>query len=187
MPIYLVRHGATTWTQSHRHTGTTDVPLTPSGEVQARSLRARLAHVDFARVVSSPRRRARMTADLAGFGDRLEIAPLLVEYDYGDYEGLTIEQIQAVQPGWELWRDGCPGGETPQQVLRRAHQLLAELDLPAGADSVLFGHGHILRAVAAAYLGAPIDFCRHLIVAVASISVLGEEHGIPAIASWDLE
>jgi probable phosphoglycerate mutase len=99
---------------------------------------------------------------------------------------MTTAQIEAIEPGWDLWRNGCPGGETPQQAMDRAALLLAELDLPADGDSVLFGHGHILRAVTCAYLGVPIEFCRHLVLTVASISVLGQEHGVPAIASWDL-
>lgn len=186
MSIYLIRHGATPWTDSHRHTGATDVDLTAEGERQALSLASRLAGVEFRRVVASPLRRARHTAELAGFGDRLEIAPLLREFDYGEYEGLTTAQIEAIDPGWDLWRDGCPGGETPQQARDRAEALLAELALPAEDDSALFGHGHILRAVTCAYLGVPIGFCRHLVLTVASVSVLGQEHGVPAIASWDL-
>lgn len=186
LSIYLVRHGATTWTEARRHTGKTDVALTRAGEAEALGLRAKLGGVTFARVVCSPRQRARATAALAGFGERLEIAPSLAEYDYGDFEGLTSEEIAERHPGWELWRDGCPGGESPDQVLERANLLLRTLDLPYPGNSLLFGHGHILRAVAAAYLGVPVTFCRHLILKVASISVLDEEHGQPAIASWDL-
>lgn len=186
MPIYLVRHGETPWTVSGRHTGLTEVPLTADGEIQALGLGRLLAGVEFDRVVVSPRRRARRTAELAGFADRLEVTPLLAEYDYGDYEGLTSHQIQSRQPGWELWRDGCPGGESPDQVLGRAQRLLQELGLPADGTCLLFGHGHILRAVAAAYLGQGVGLCRHLMVRVASVSVLGREHGQPAIESWDL-
>ncbi len=184
--IYLIRHGATAWTESRRHTGTTDVALTAEGEKQARALAGRLTGLEFARVVSSPLQRARRTAELAGFEGQIEIAPQLREYDYGEYEGLTTAEIETLQPGWELWRDGCPGGETPQQALDRAARLLAGLDLPSDGDSVLFGHGHLLRAITAAYLGVPVTCCRHLVLAVASISVLGEEHGVPAIVSWDL-
>jgi probable phosphoglycerate mutase len=184
--LYLIRHGATAWTQTRRHTGRSDLDLTAEGETQARALAARLAGVDFVRVVSSPLRRARHTAELAGFGDRLEIAPLLREYDYGEYEGLTTAQIQALNPGWDLWRDGCPGGETPLQARDRAARLLADLNLPDEADSALFGHGHIFRALTSAYLGVPVEFCRHLLLGVASISILSHEHGVPAIASWDV-
>ncbi|MHB8325130.1 MAG: histidine phosphatase family protein [Candidatus Dormibacteria bacterium] len=186
MPIYLVRHGETEWTKSGRHTGTTDLPLTPAGEEQAIRLRPRLAGLNFVWVVVSPRRRAIQTAELAGFKGHLEVDPRLAEYDYGQYEGLTAAEIDGRRPGWELWRDGCPGGESPDQVLARAQRLLMEWGLPPDGNSVLFGHGHVLRAVAAAYLGLPVGFCRSLILRVASISILSAEHGQPAIESWDL-
>lgn len=187
MPIYLVRHGETEWTVSGRHTGRTDIPLSPRGEEQARHLRDRLASVDFDRVVVSPMLRARQTADLAGLGERAEVAPDLREYDYGDFEGWTRDQIEATWPGWELWRDGCPGGESPGAVLRRARRLLKELALGGVKDSALFGHGHILRAVAAAYLEQEVGICRHLVVPVASVSILGAEHSVPAIVSWGVQ
>jgi probable phosphoglycerate mutase len=186
MAIYLVRLGETEWTLSGRHTGVTDLPLTPVGEAQAIQLRSGLSGIDFARVIVSPRRRAIQTAQLAGFSGRLEVVPELAEYDYGEYEGLTAAEIDACQPGWELWHDGCPGGETPDQVLARARRMLGELHLPMLGHSVLFGHGHILRAVAAAYLGLPVTFCASLMLRVASISVLASEHNQPAIESWDL-
>lgn len=184
MPIYLVRHGETEWTVSGRHTGRTDIPLSPRGEEQARHLRVRLAPVDFARVVVSPLLRARQTAALAGLGERAGVAPDLREYDYGDLEGWTRDQIEASWPGWDLWRDGCPGGESPDQVLGRARRLLKELKPLGSKEVALFGHGHILRAVAAAYLEQEVGLCRHLVVPVASISILGEEHSVPAIVSW---
>ncbi len=186
MSIYLVRHGETEWTKTGRHTGTTDLRLTPAGEEQAVRLRPQLAGLNFATVVVSPRRRAIQTAELAGFRGHLEVDPRLAEYDYGQYEGLTAAEIDGRRPGWELWRDGCPGGESPDQVLARAQRLLMEWALPPDRNSVLFGHGHILRAVAAAYLGLPVGFCRSLILRVASISILATEHGQPAIESWDL-
>ena len=184
MPIYLVRHGETEWTVSGRHTGRTDIPLSLHGEEQARHLRVRLAPVDFARVVVSPLLRARQTAALAGLGERAGVAPDLREYDYGDFEGWTRDQIEASWPGWDLWRDGCPGGESPDQVLGRARRLLKELKPLGSKEVALFGHGHILRAVAAAYLEQEVGLCRHLVVPVASISILGEEHSVPAIVSW---
>ncbi len=186
MPIYLVRHGETAWTLTGRHTGATEVPLTAEGVVQAEGLRALLGGLSFDRVLVSPRERARRTAELAGFAGRFEVAPSLAEYGYGEYEGLTSAEIQLRRPGWELWRDGCPGGETPDEVLERARRLLEELNPAPAARTLLFGHGHILRAVAAAYLGEPVGICRHLMVKVASVSVLGQEHGLPAIESWDL-
>ena len=186
MPIYLVRHGETEWTVSGRHTGRTDIPLSPRGEEQARHLRKRLASVNFDRVVVSPLLRARQTAELAGLGERAEVVADLREYDYGDFEGWTRDQIEASWPGWELWRDGCPGGESAEEVLARARRLLGELDLSSFRDSALFGHGHFLRAVAAAYLEQSVGICRHLVVPVASISMLGAEHSVPAIVSWGL-
>lgn len=186
VPIYLVRHGETEWTKTHRHTGATDVALSARGEEQARQLRSRLAGINFSRVVVSPKQRAIRTAELAGLADRAEVNPDLVEYDYGAFEGLTTDQIHSRRPGWELWRDGCPGGESPAAVLTRASRLLDELRLSPDEDSLLFGHGHMLRAVAAAYLGLNVGFCRHLIVGVASISILGSEHDQPAIEAWNL-
>ncbi len=186
VPIYLVRHGATAWTDARRHTGKSDIPLTEVGEEQARDVGHRLAGIEFARVVCSPRLRALRTAELAGLGARVQVDPRLSEYDYGEYEGLTSEQIQALNPGWELWADGCPNGETPGAVLARARELLGSLGQVDHRNVVLFGHGHILRALAAAYLEVPVGFCRHLILRVASISLLGQEHGQPAIDLWDL-
>jgi broad specificity phosphatase PhoE len=169
---------------SGRHTGGTDIPLSPRGEEQARHLRVRLGRVDFDQIVVSPLLRARQTAALAGLEERSEVDPDLREYDYGDFEGWTRDQIEASWPGWDLWRDGCPGGESPHEVLNRARRLLAEVGPSASKDVALFGHGHILRAVAAAYLGQEISLCRHLVVPVASISILGQEHSVPAIVSW---
>jgi probable phosphoglycerate mutase len=186
MAIYLVRHGETEWSVSRRHTGMTDLALTPTGEDEARTLRLRLADVEFDKVVSSPLQRAVRTAELAGYGSSLKISPLLAEFDYGEYEGLTSEQIEVLHPGWELWRDGCPGGETPDQALARCRRQLDELELPNGGNSLLFGHGHIFRSLTAAYLRQPAEFCAHLILKVASISILDQEHGQPAIDSWDL-
>jgi probable phosphoglycerate mutase len=123
---------------------------------------------------------------MAGFGSEVKLSPLLAEYDYGQFEGLTSEQIEALHPGWELWRDGCPGGESPAEVLDRGMRQLEELDLSQGGNILLFGHGHIFRALTAAYLNQPVEFSSHLILSVASISVLAEEHGQPAVESWNL-
>ncbi|MFZ0996453.1 MAG: histidine phosphatase family protein [Candidatus Dormiibacterota bacterium] len=186
MAIYLVRHGETAWSLEHRHTGITDLPLTARGEEQAKELGPRLAGVDFSRVLSSPLRRAQETAELAGVRPIPEITPLLCEFDYGEYEGATSEEIERTRPGWDLWRDGCPGGESPEAVVDRCRRLLAELNAQADRDYALFGHGHVLRALAVAYLSVPVDLCRHLLLRVASISILSHEHGIPAIEAWDL-
>src|SRR5487761_1525237 len=184
MAIYLVRHGETNWSLDHRHTGATDIALTEIGEEQAKGLRPRLEGVRFARVVSSPLRRALVTAELSGVKPAAEVSPLLREFDYGEYEGITSQEIHQRRPGWDLWRDGCPGGESPEEVVERSRRLLARLDPLPDRNYALFAHGHVLRAVAVAYLGVPVDLCRHLVLKVASISVLGAENGVPAIEAW---
>jgi probable phosphoglycerate mutase len=186
MAIYLIRHGETVWALDHRHTGTSDIPLTARGEEQARELSARLAGIQFARVLASPMQRARVTAELAGVRPMAEISPLLMEFNYGTYEGITSAEIEQSRPDWDIWRDGCPGGESPQQVLNRSRRLLQELSPQEDKNFALFAHGHLLRAVAVAYLGLPLDLCRHLVLSVASISILSQEHGIPAIDAWNL-
>ncbi|MGH7610955.1 MAG: histidine phosphatase family protein [Candidatus Dormibacteria bacterium] len=186
MATYLVRHGETGWSRAHRHTGRTDVALTATGELQARRLGALLAGHNFSRVLTSPRLRARRTAELAGFGQLARPDPLLAEFDYGDYEGLTRPEILALRPRWRLWRDGCPGGESPADVERRARLLLESLEGGGGRDFLLFGHGHLLRAVAAVYTESSLELCARLVLQVASVSVLGEEHQVKAIQSWNL-
>jgi broad specificity phosphatase PhoE len=182
--LYLVRHGETAWSRARRHTGRTDVPLSPVGEAEARALGAHLDGLRVDRVLASPMARATATARLAGFGDQLETTPALLEFDYGDYEGLTTPQILARRPGWDLFRDGCPGGETAAAVAERARRLLAEL--PAGDGRVmLFGHGHHLRILAACYLDLPPAAARHLFLGTASVSVLGREHDWPAVLLWN--
>jgi probable phosphoglycerate mutase len=182
--LYLVRHGETEWSRARRHTGRTDVPLSPAGEAEARALGAHLDGLEVDRVLASPMSRATTTARLAGFGDRLETTPALLEFDYGDYEGLTSSQIRARRPGWDLFRDGCPGGETAAAVAERARPLVAELTAGDGRVMV-FGHGHQLRIMAACYLGMPPDAARHLFLGTASVSVLGREHHWPAVLLWN--
>jgi broad specificity phosphatase PhoE len=182
--LYLIRHGETDWSRARRHTGRTDVPLNAVGETEAKALGAHLRGLEADRVLSSPLVRATATAQLAGFGDRLETTPALLEFDYGEYEGLTSRQIRAGRPGWDLFRDGCPGGETVGATAGRARPLLAELAASAGR-TMLFGHGHQLRILAACYLGLPPDAARHLFLGTASLSVLGAEHYWPAILLWN--
>ncbi len=186
MAIYLIRHGETAWTVGRRHTGRTDLPLTAAGEAQARDLGRRLAGLHFSAVWTSPRQRALRTAALAGFGDRAQPMAELAEYDYGRYEGLTTPEIRAERPGWELWRDGCPDGEDPAAVMDRARAVLARVGPLTAGGVALFGHGHMLRAVAAAHLGAGPELARGLILGVGGISILSEEHGWPAIEAWNL-
>ena len=184
MELYLVRHGETEWSRARRHTGRTDVPLSPAGEAEARALGAHLDGLEVDRVLSSPLSRAATTARLAGFGAGLETTPALLEFDYGDYEGLTTPQIRARRPRWDLFRDGCPGGETVAAVAERARPLVAELTAGDGRVMV-FGHGHQLRIMAACYLGLPPDAARHLFLGTASVSVLGREHDWPAVLLWN--
>jgi len=182
--LYLVRHGETEWSRARRHTGRTDVPLSPAGEAEARALGAHLDGLEVDRVLASPLARATSTARLAGFGGRLETTRALLEFDYGDYEGLTTAQIHAGRPGWDLFRDGCPGGETAAAVAERARRLVA--DLAAGDGRVmLFGHGHQLRILTACYLGLAPEAARHLFLGTASVSVLGREHDWPAVLLWN--
>jgi broad specificity phosphatase PhoE len=182
--LYLIRHGETEWSRARRHTGRTDLPLSPVGEAEARALGEHLRGLEVERVLSSPLRRATATATLAGFGDRVELADPLLEFDYGDYEGLTTAEIRAGRPGWDLFRDGCPGGETVEGAAARARKLLDGL---TGAEGrvLLFSHGHQLRILATCYLGLPTDAARHLFLGTASVSVLGIEHEWPAILLWN--
>jgi ribose 5-phosphate isomerase len=185
MRLYLARHGETEWTVARRHTGRTDLPLTPTGERQARALGLQLAGVSFDRVLSSPLDRALTTAHLAGFGDRVEPSDALLEMDYGQYEGLTTPEIRARRQGWDLFRDGCPGGETVEDVAKRVRPLL-ELLAHGDGNALLFGHGHNLRVLAATFLGLEPATARHLALDTGSISVLGYEHEWPAILRWNL-
>jgi broad specificity phosphatase PhoE len=172
--IVLARHGETEWSRSGRHTSTTDVPLTEAGRAAALALAPLLEDRSFALVLSSPRIRARDTCALAGL--ECELDPDLVEWDYGDYEGLTSKQIKAREPGWFLWTEGAPGGETPEQVAGRADRVLARA-LAAGGDVALFAHGHILRAIGARWLELPVARGGSLALDTASRSELGFEHG----------
>jgi broad specificity phosphatase PhoE len=182
--LYLVRHGETEWSRARRHTGRTDLPLSAAGEAEARALGAHLRGLEVDRVLSSPLTRAVSTAKLAGFGDRVELTDALLEFDYGEYEGLTTREIRAARPGWDLFRDGCPGGDTAETATERARVLLDELAAAPG-QAMLFGHGHQLRLLTACYLGAPPDFARHLFLGTASLSVLAVEHEWPAILLWN--
>lgn len=182
--LWLARHGETEWTVSRRHTGSTDVPLTPGGEDQGRALAEKLHAHEFALVLTSPFSRAQRTAELAGFPGA-EPEPLLHEVDYGDYEGLTTAEIQEQRPDWDLWRDGSPGGERPEVVAARADRVLDRVRAVEG-DVLLFGHAHFSRALGARWLGQPAGFAAQLMVGTGSLSVLGAEHGHPAIERWNV-
>jgi broad specificity phosphatase PhoE len=184
--VYLARHGETEWTVSHRHTGRTDIPLTQQGERNARSLGERLRGLQFERVLCSPLHRARRTCELAGFGDRAEIEPDLLEWDYGAYEGRTTADIRIERPGWNLFRDGCPQGEGAVDVGVRADRVIARLRA-AGGRSLLFGHAHIFRVLAARWITLDPRAAEHLMLSTASLSILGYEHGPedPAVRLWN--
>lgn len=184
MSIWLVRHGETEWTLSGQHTSRTDLPLTAEGELQAVAIGKLLADHHFDAVLSSPMQRAVNTAKLAGFGHRVQTNDALAEVDYGDYEGLTTNEIWDTAPGWELFRDGSPGGETPQQIEHRIDALLGEIQT-LGPSVLLFGHGHCTRAIGARFLGLPVTFGTHLRLDPSSVSVLSHERDGPAIVVWN--
>ncbi len=173
--IYLARHGETAWSLSGQHTGVTDLPLTPRGEQNARSLADRLRGLHFARVYTSPLQRARRTCELAGFGAVAQIDPDLVEWNYGEYEGITTAEILAKRPGWNLFSDGCPGGESPAQIGARADRVVARLRSQPG-DVLLFSSGHFLRVLTARWLGLEPGAGRYFVLSTASLSMLGYEH-----------
>ncbi len=182
--IVLVRHGATEWSASGQHTSHTDVPLTDAGRRDAERLGSRLAGHDFALVLTSPMSRARETAALAGLGERAEIDDDLREFDYGDYDGRTTAEIREERPGWEVWRDDSPGGETPAQVGVRADRAI-ERALAAGGDVALFAHGHLLRVLGARWMG--IDAARggNLGLSTGAVCELGFERERRAIWLWN--
>jgi broad specificity phosphatase PhoE len=182
--LVLVRHGPTEWSENGRHTSRTDLPLLPAGIERARALGPALAGFDFARVLSSPLQRARQTAELAGFGDRLEITPDLTEWDYGDYEGLTSEAIWERHPDWNLWTDGAPAGESPEQVAARADRVIADA-VRAGGDVLLFAHGHILRVLAVRWIGERPFVGALFRLDPATISILGHEHDFRVLERWN--
>jgi broad specificity phosphatase PhoE len=182
--VVIVRHGETEWSRIGRHTGRSDIALTPEGEEQARGLGARLAGLTFAAVFVSPLQRARKTAELAGFGDVAVVDRDLIEWDYGAYEGRTSEEIQEQRPGWTLFRDGVPGGETLDDVAARAAHVIDRVRGIDG-DVLLFGHGHQLRVLTALWLEFAPVAAQHLQLATASPSTLGYEHDWTALLSWN--
>jgi probable phosphoglycerate mutase len=184
--IVLARHGETAWSVSGQHTGRTDIPLTPNGERDALWLGERLRGFSFAKVLSSPLRRASKTCELAGFKERMEMEPNLVEWDYGQYEGRKTVDIRAERSDWELFRDGCPGGEMPPEVGARADQIIGRLHEVQG-NVLLFSSGHILRVLTARWLGLEPSDGRGFVLSTASVSILGYEHNLsrPALRLWN--
>ena len=184
MEAILVRHGETEWSRDGRHTGRTDVPLTDVGRAQAERLEDALGEWRTPRVMASPLSRALDTCRLAGFGDRAELSDALLEWDYGEYEGLTTPQIRELRPGWDLWRDGCPGGESAADVGARVDPLVSELKESEG-DVVLFAHGHVLRVLAARWVELPPEAGTCFWLATATISVLGFERETAVFKRWN--
>ncbi len=182
--VWLVRHGETEWARLGRHTGRTNVPLTNVGRRQAEAVKSKLAGHKFALVLSSPLSRALDTARLAGYGDVVETDDDLREWDYGDYEGLTTPQIRERVADWTIWTRGALGGESPDQVGRRCDRIIA-LVRAADGDALLFGHGHLLRALSARWLELPASDGRHFALATATVSVLGWERETPVIERWN--
>ncbi len=182
--LWLTRHGETEWSRTLRHTGRTDLSLTAHGEAQAIALGERLDGRRFALVLASPLERARRTAELAGYGDVLELDEDLVEVDYGEYEGLTSVEIRRARPDWDLWRDGCPGGETIAEAAARAERVLARARAADG-PVLLVGHGHLTRVLATRALLLDPDHGRRIALDPATLSIVGSEHAAPALRLWN--
>jgi probable phosphoglycerate mutase len=185
--VFLIRHGETEWSKVGKHTGRTEVPLSAEGEREAGWLLGRLSGAAFSHVLVSPRQRALRTCEIAGWSARAESDGVLSEWDYGSYEGLTSSQIHESRPGWELFRDGCPGGESPEAASARADRLIGRLRAMVG-DVALFSHGHFCRALGARWCGLPVSAGAGLLLGTASVSILGFEHGspqAPGLALWN--
>ena len=184
--IHVIRHGETSWTQTRRHTGLTDVPLTERGERQARQLGVHLRDRTYGYVLTSPLQRARRTCELAGFATAAQIDPDLMEWNYGEYDGLTTAEILKRRPGWQLFRDGCPGGESVTEVAARADRVIARLRV-VGSDALLFSSGHFSRVFAARWLGLDASFGRLFLLSTTTLSILGYEHDKtePVVRLWN--
>ena len=182
--VFLIRHGETEWSLSGQHTGITDIPLTENGRTMPRLLAPILAKVTFARIFTSPLKRARETCELAGLGERAEIDHDLVEWNYGDYEGLTTNEIHAKTPGWMLFRDGCPGGDGPEDVARRVDSVIGRVRAVEG-DVALFAHGHVFRVFVARWIGLQATAGCHFVLDTATVGVLSYYRDVPAIKRWN--
>ncbi len=184
----LMRHGQTEWSVSGRHTGNTDIPLTSQGEAEAAAMTPHIADHRYELVLTSPLLRARQTCELVGLGEHALVREDLREWDYGDYEGLTTPQIHEIDPAWNLWRDGCPGGDSPESVAARCDRIVEELKAQASGgsgDAIVFAHGHILRSLAARWCELPIAAGARLQLATAAASSLSFEHRVPGIKFWN--
>jgi broad specificity phosphatase PhoE len=182
--VYLLRHGETEWSLNGQHTGATDIPLTENGRMVARLLQPVLAEETFTLVLTSPLQRARETCELAGLGKQATIESDLIEWNYGEYEGLKTEQIRLTRPGWSVFRDGCPGGESPEQVAARADRVLTKVRATEG-NVALFAHGHILRVLAARWINLSANYGEHFLLDTATLNVLGYYRESPAFKIWN--
>ena len=182
--IWLLRHGATEWSRDGRHTGSSDIPLLPEGEAEARALAPLLAGQHFAEVWVSPLQRARRTCELAGLGAQAQPNENLREWDYGSYEGITTAEIRQTVPGWSVWSHGCPGGEDAVAVTQRCEALIAQL-LALEGNIALFAHGHLLRSLAGTWIGQGAVGGKHLALGTGSHSLLGFERENPVILRWN--
>jgi broad specificity phosphatase PhoE len=182
--VVLIRHGETAWSLSGQHTGSTDIPLTERGEAAALGLAPVLAASPFSLVLSSPLQRARRTCELAGLAAQASPEPDLVEWNYGAYEGLTTTEIQGRQPGWMVFRDGCPDGESPAQVGERVDRVIRRLQ-QSGGRVALFAHGHLLRVFVARWIGLPPSHGAHFLLDTATLTILSDYRGLPAVKCWN--
>jgi probable phosphoglycerate mutase len=184
--VYLARHGETAWSRTGQHTGLTDLPLTEQGRAEARELGERLRELSFTRVLVSPLLRAKETCEGVGLGDRAEIEPDLVEWNYGDFEGKRTTEIRETRPDWQLFRDGCSGGESVAEISARADRLIAKVR-SMSENIILFSSGHISRVIAARWLGLDASAGRYFLLTTASLSALGYEHNLsePVIRLWN--
>ena len=182
--VYLLRHGETEWSLNGRHTGVTDIPLTENGRVAARLLKPILAKLTFTLVLTSPLQRARETCELAGLGQFANVEPDLIEWNYGEYEGLKTDQIRLTSPGWSVFRDGCPGGESPEQVGARADRVITKVRAAAG-NVALFGHGHFTRVLAARWINLSANYGENFLLDTATLNVLGYYRESPAFMIWN--
>ncbi|HEX2928181.1 MAG TPA: histidine phosphatase family protein [Candidatus Binatia bacterium] len=182
--IYLLRHGETEWSLNGRHTGVTDVPLTDNGRMAARRLQPVLARENFELVLTSPLQRARETCELAGLSTRATVELDLMEWNYGEYEGLTTQQIRQTRPAWTVFRDGCPGGESPEQIGARADRVLTKVRATEG-NVALFAHGHILRVLAVRWIDLPARYGEHFLLDTATLNVLGHFRDEPVFKIWN--
>ena len=182
--VFLIRHGETEWSLNGRHTGLSDIPLTENGRRVARLWQPYAAAKTFALVLSSPLQRAKQTCELAGLGAQMQLETDLSEWDYGDYEGLTPQQIRARQPAWLIFRDGCPGGESPAQVAARIDRVIARIHATTG-DVAVFAHGHLLRTFGARWLDLPPSAGSHFLLETATLCALSSYHGVAAVKRWN--